>query len=49
MRALSLSIVLEHRAGGETAGPLEEFLRLFGETPYSWPLVRERESSRAGR
>ena len=43
MRSLSLSIVLEHRAGGSAAGPLEEFLRLFGETPYSWPLVRERE------
>ena len=43
MRALALSIVLEHRVAGATAGPLERFLRLLGETPYSWPLVRERE------
>ena len=45
MRALSLSVALEHRAGGRgaAAGPLEEFLRLFGETPYAWPLVREHE------
>ena len=44
MRALSLSIVLEHRAGRPTAGPLQEFLRLLSETPYAWPMVREREA-----
>ena len=43
MRALSLSIVLEYRAGGPTAGPLQEVLRLLSETRYAWPLVRERE------
>ena len=43
MRALSSSMTLEHRAGEPAAagGHLEEFLRLFGETPYAWPLVRE--------
>ena len=43
MRALSLAVMLEHRAGGPTTEPLQEFLRLFSETPYAWPLVRERE------
>ena len=45
MRALSLSMTLESRAGEAAAavGHLEEFLRLFGETPYAWSLVRERE------
>ena len=45
MRALSLSMTLESRAGEPAAavGHLEEFLRLFGETPYADPLVRERE------
>ena len=45
MRALSLSMALECRAGEPAAagGQMEEFLRLFGETPYAWPLVREHE------
>ena len=45
MRALSLSMTLESRAGepATAVGHLEEFLRLFGETPYAWSLVRERE------
>ena len=45
MRALPLSMTLESRAGEPAAavGHLEEFLRLFGETPYAYPLVRERE------
>ena len=45
MRALPLSMTLESRAGepAAAAGRLEEFLRLFGETPYVRPLVREHE------
>ena len=44
MRALALSIVLEQRAGEpvSAAGHLEEFLGLFAESPYAWPLMRER-------
>ena len=44
MRALALSIVLERRAGEpeSAAGHLEEYLGLFAESPYAWPLVRER-------
>ena len=44
MRALALLIVLERRAGEQesAAGSLEEFLGLFAESPYAWPLVRER-------
>ena len=44
MRALALSIVLERRAGEpeSAVGHLEEFLGLFVESPYAWPLVRER-------
>ena len=49
MRALALSMVLEQRAGeSESAvGYLEEFLRLFAESPYAWPLVRERATCAA--
>ncbi len=43
MRALALSAVLEIRAGGEAAGHLECYLRLYAEAPYAGPLVRERE------
>ena len=45
MRALPMSMTLEYRAGelAAAAGRLEEFLRLFGETPYAGPLVREHE------
>ena len=44
MRALALSVVLEHRAGDAAAavGHLDAYLRLYAETPYVWPLVRER-------
>ena len=44
MRGLSLSVVLEHRAGeaAAAAGHLEAYLRLYAETPYAGPLVRER-------
>ena len=44
MRALALSIVLEQRAGEleSAVGHLEEYLSLFAESPYAWPLVRER-------
>ena len=44
MRALALSIVLEQRAGEPVSGVrhLEEFLSLFAESPYAWPLMQER-------
>lgn len=46
MRALALSMVLEHLAGDLQAvtGHLESYLQLFAETPYAGPLVRERET-----
>ena len=46
MRGLALSMVLEQRAGESAAasGHLEAFLRLFAETPYVRPLIREREA-----
>ena len=43
MRALALSAVLEIRAGQEATGHLACYLRLYADTPYSGPLVRERE------
>ncbi len=43
MRALALSAVLEVRAGGAATGHLESYLDLYAETPYAWPLARERE------
>ena len=45
MRALVLSMVLEQRAGDEAAATahLNHFVRLFAETPYAWPLIRERD------
>ena len=44
MRGLVLSIVLEQCAGrlDSAVTHLEEFLGLFAETPYAWPLVQER-------
>ena len=44
MRALTLAMVLEQSAGDTESAivPLEEYLGLFAETPYAWPLVRER-------
>lgn len=49
MRALSLSIVLEHRAGEPEAAAVHllEYLRLLDETPYTRPLVREGEACAA--
>ena len=45
MRALALSMALEVRAGepAAAAGHLEAYLRLYAETPYAGPVVRERE------
>ena len=45
MRALALTIVLEHRSGRTQAavGHLSEFLDLFDDTAYVAPLVRDRE------
>ncbi|MCY3620452.1 MAG: LuxR C-terminal-related transcriptional regulator [Gammaproteobacteria bacterium] len=45
MRALALSSVLERRAGNAEASArhLTEYLGLFADSPYAWPLVRERE------
>lgn len=44
MRALALSVMLEQRAGetDTSLARLEDYLRLFRESPYAWPLVRER-------
>ena len=44
MRALALSTVLEVRAGeaGAAAGHLDAYLRLYAQTPYAGPLLRER-------
>ena len=44
MRALALSIVLEQHAVEPSSAMehLEEYLRLFAESPYAWPVVRER-------
>lgn len=50
MRALALSVVLEGQAGETPASRrhLTEYLTLFSESPYAWPLVRDREASAAG-
>ena len=44
MRATVLSVVLEQRAGERVLAMshLEDFLRLFSETPFAWPLLQER-------
>ena len=44
MRALALSVVLERRAGeaDAAAGLMETYLRMYADTPYAGPLVRER-------
>ena len=49
MRALALTMALEHRAGQSeaAAGHLREFLQLFADTAYARPLVREREDCEA--
>jgi len=49
MRALSLSILLEHRAGRPEAAAVHllEYLRLLEETPYTRPLIREGDACAA--
>ena len=49
MRALALWMVLEQRSGNpqSAVGHLREFLSLFVESPYAWPLVRERATCAA--
>ena len=49
MRGVALAMVLEHRAAAPDAAMqhLKEFVRLFAETDYARPLVREREASLA--
>ena len=44
MSAMALSVALEHQAGEPRASQrhLEEYLSLFAESPYAWPLVRDR-------
>jgi len=44
MRALALFVSLEQQAGHTQASlrHLTEYLRLFAEVPYAWPLVRDR-------
>ena len=49
MRATVLSMVLEQRAGEPESAMahLEDFLGLFSETPYAWPLLQEQAVCRA--
>ena len=49
MRASASWIVLEQRSGDpeSAVGHLREFLGLFVESPYAWPLVRERTTCAA--
>lgn len=49
MRATVLSIVLEQRAGDPESAMahLEDYLDLFAETPYAWPLLQEQAVCRA--
>ena len=49
MRASALSMVLEQRSGDpeSAVGNFQEFLGLFAESPYAWPLVRERSTCAA--
>lgn len=44
MRALALAVVLEQHAGeaAACARHLTEYFGLFSDSPYAWPLVRER-------
>ena len=44
MRAVALSVMLEQQARevDRSLVRLQEYLRLFAESPYAWPLVRER-------
>ena len=49
LRALAYAVKLEHRAGDPEASlrRLGEYLRIFDETPYVLPLVRERAACEA--
>ena len=49
MRAFALSIMLEQHAGETQASlrDLTEYLRLFAQSPYAWPLVQERATCAA--
>ena len=49
MRGLALSMVLEHQAGAPDCARarLSDYLRLFAETAYAWPLARDRAVSLA--
>ena len=49
MRVSASWIVLEQRSGNpqSAVGHLQEFLGLFAESPYAWPLVRERTTCAA--
>ena len=46
MAAVALSVVLEQQAGETRASlrHLAEYLRLFAESPFAWPLVRDRKT-----
>ena len=48
MRTLALSVMLEQQAGETSASlrQLTEYLRLFGESPYAWPLLRDQATCR---
>ena len=43
MRAMALAVAIEEITGDRTAASqhLTEYLKLFAETPYGWPLMRE--------
>ena len=49
MRALASCVVLEHEAREVQASQrhLENYISLFTECPFAWPLVRDRETSAA--
>ena len=49
MRVAALAVVLERHAGDSDASlrHLTEYLEMFGESPYTWPLVRERATCAA--
>ena len=42
LRVLLAIAYFEDRSYSEAAGHLEEFLSLFAESPFAWPLMRER-------
>lgn len=44
MRAVAMSVMLEHTAGESEAsiGGMREYMEFYAESPYAWPLVRDR-------